>query len=670
MQRTLPLLLVFSFGFPMRHLGAGEPEMKIGVFDATAAGGQGACADGLIRGLNERAYKAEAIADLSRITLLQYDVVYLCDVQRMDEGSRGEIEEYVRDGGSVLQVWHHHILGQVGTGVLRISNKRRMVIQPGHPAVEGVKDFDASHKDHIVEKVGPAGTVLIKNDTGQPVAVAGKIGKGKVISAGLALGIPDGYTAQWPSGEEEKALKSFLAWLAPDVPRKERLAEFLKEARLVVTPPKRWSPAGLPAAFLVRVAPGEAGGRAQLECEGAEVVARQAVALTDGPEGRVEAFDLSVRTVRGEDRSTKHTVRARVGDKELVETVEVASVDGPPREKELRAVVLHVGQDRHPKAVMPELKELGINLVIMHMGGGTMALFSGSKVQPDVRDPLGPGGDWLAEAVKCAHESGIEIYPYLNNCIVQAKTESAKQLRQAGRLQVGLEGEEIEWFCPSQEVNLEHIEAGMVEIATKYAVDGVMYDFIRYPAGPEGCFCPKCRALFEKETGKAVSSWPKDVGKDGGRRGEWVEFRCRRISGLVKRTSTRIRSQAPNVKIGAAVFANWPQCRDEIGQDWVRWCKEGWLDLVCPMNYTPDSERFAELAAAHRAALPDGFPICQGIGIVTPPDWVAASKDPVALALQIALARKHGAVGWFGYRYVPKGTHNLLAPLKEWMGLN
>ena len=650
--------------------GAADGALKIGVFDQSANGGRGGQVDRLVKDLNRIGYEAEAIRDLRMLTLLQYDILYLSDMHspgRVHETWRKTLKQFVEDGGSVLQTWHHHILGEVGVGILRIYGSRRMIVQPGHPAVEGVKDFDAAYKDHIIERVGPNATVLLKNDQGRPVAVAGKIGKGKVISTGLPLGMPDGRRARLPRGEALKLLKSFLKWLAPDVPRGERLARALKTPQLMVVPPEVLAAAGFPALFEIRVGVGEAGQDVRVSCGEGEITAKPSIQAAAGPSGVIRRYDLVVRTEPGVCSEKECAVRAIVGDKVLEESIKVTSVYGTPPPNERRGVWLHVAAEKHPKIVMPELKRLGVNFAVLRIAGGTAAFFGGSKVQPDIQDPLAPEGDWLAESVRYAHENGIEMHPYVNNCVVEGRTspKTMKRLRDAGRLQVGPGGEPINWFCPSQEVNLKHMEEVMVEIATKYDADGVQYDFIRYP-NARGCFCPKCRALFEQETGKPVADWPKDVLKDGARHAEWVEFRCRRISALVERTSNRIHKEAPGVKISAAVFRNWPGCREENGQDWVRWCKEGWLDFVCPMNYTLDPKAFAERAAIHRKALPTDFPIVQGIGTKS---GAGGMKTPQELAVQIAIARQNGSAGFVCFCYTPKQTSALFAPLREWLGV-
>jgi len=335
----------------------------------------------------------------------------------------------------------------------------------------------------------------------------------------------------------------------------------------------------------------------------------------------------------------------------------------PPGER--RGVWLHVGMDRRPETVMPELKKIGINMAILRIAGGTAAFYA-SKVQPDVQDPLAEkGGDWLAEAVKYAHANGIELHAYVNNCIVEGRTseESLRRLREQGRLQKDPAGRTINWFCPSQPENVEAMTRPMVEIAANYDVDGIQFDFIRYP-GPRGCFCSKCRALFEKESGRPVAHWPDNVLEGGPRYNEYIEFRCERISRIVEHISRAVRRVNPKIKISAAVFRNWPECRVNNGQDWVRWCREGWLDFVCPMTYTTDAAEYERLVKIHRAALPDGFPVVEGIGIA---GSSGVMDDPGKVALHIILARKAGAAGFCGFCYRPGATRALFAPLTRWL---
>jgi len=356
---------------------------------------------------------------------------------------------------------------------------------------------------------------------------------------------------------------------------------------------------------------------------------------------------------------------AKSGDRVLEKEIVLRGLFAPAPPHERRGVWLHVGNDRRPEKVMPELRKLGINMAVRRIAGGTAAFYA-SKVQPDVQDPMAEeGGDWLASAVKNAHANGIELHAYVNNCVVEGRTSPAslRQLEEQGRLQKGPDGKTIPWFCPSRPENIEAITRPMVEIAGRYDVDGIEYDFIRYP-NIRGCYCAKCRALFEKETGAPVRVWPEDVLEGGKRHAAYTEFRCERISALVEHISTAVRRVNPTVKISAAVFADWPACRENVGQDWARWCREGWLDFVCPMTYTTDPELYRRLLDAHRRAVPPGFPVVEGIGIAS---GSGTMTDPGRVALHIVLARKAGAAGFCGFCYRPDATTLLLAPLVQWL---
>ena len=639
-------------------------DLKIAVFDQQTVGGQGAGVDGLLQGLRSQGYDVRRITDLQPTTLCVFDILYLSDMHspgNVHKDWRKSLKDYVEAGGSVLQTWHHHIFPEISVGVQRIFRSRPMRVRTGHPAVEGMADFDSRFGDHIIERVGPNGTVLIENENGQPVAVAGKLGNGKVISTGLALAIPSGRVSTAPRGDEATLLKGFLAWLRPDVAGEKRIEAIVKTPRLCVSPDRRLLAAGLDAVFHATAAY-TGSSEIRLECKGATVrVDRQRGQDVTVPGAVVRHFLVSVPTPAGIASQRSLVIRAQLDKTVLEETVRVNTVFAEPPEDEIRGVWLHVRSDRHPKAVMPELKRLGINMAVLRIAGGTAAFYA-SKVQPDVQDPLAPNGDWLAEAVRHAHANGIEMHPYLNNCVVTGRTspESLARLRGAGRLQEGPHGEPIDWFCPSQEANFEAMERPMVEIVSEYDVDGIQYDFIRYP-GSSGCFCEKCREGFEREIGQRVADWPDDC-IDGPRHAEWVEYRCGRISSLVQRISTRIREVNPKVKISAAVFHGWPDCREDVGQDWVRWCREGWLDFVCPMNYTLNPQRFAEQAAIHRKAVPEGFPIVQGIGIASGAGRMRTTEE---LAVQIILARQAEAAGFVGFAYQPSHTSELFTPLKD-----
>ena len=630
--------------------------MRIGLYDVTRAGGRGSAVGGIVRGLRQQGWRTEAFDDLSLMSLIQYDIVYLSDMHKpgpSPKDGHGNILAYVKAGGSILQTWHHHILAPVSTGVKRIYGKRGMIVKAGHAAVAGIQDFRAAYKDHIIEKVGPEGTVIIENEDGQPVAVAGGIGKGKVISTGLSLNLPR------VTPRELVLTAAFLNWLKPDVRRSERM-DVLREPQIVVSPEEALVPAGLPMAFRLMVGPVRGDETCRVLLDGSLLPL-----LPADPGSTLRKSDFLLTAPAGRDSESEHEIVAKFIDRTMSKRIRVTGVFASAPAREKRGVWLHVGENRHPSVVMPELRKLGINMAVLRIAGGTAAFYA-SKVQPDVQDPLAEeGGDWLAEAVKHAHANGIEMHPYVNNCVVEGRTskESLQRLREQGRLQESPDGNPIDWFCPSQPENLAAVARPMVEIAASYDVDGIQYDFIRYP-NSQGCFCAKCRALFEKENGKPVAQWPGDVLEGGARYNAYIEFRCERISAIVKHVSTEIRRVNPKARISAAVFRNWPECRVSNGQDWARWCREGWLDFVCPMTYTTDVAEYRSQIKVHREAVPAGFPIVEGLGIAS---GSGKMDDPGKAALHIVLARRAGAAGFCGFCYRPGDTTALFEPLTKWL---
>lgn len=108
--------------------------------------------------------------------------------------------------------------------------------------------------------------------------------------------------------------------------------------------------------------------------------------------------------------------------------------------------------------------------------------------------------------------------------------------------------------------------------------------------------------------------------------------------------SEKSRKLKPWVKVSAAVFGNWPRARVSIGQDAKLWVEEGYLDFVCPMNYTNDTAYFRRLVDAQVDAVGGQIPLYAGIGV-----W--RHQSVATFADQIAVARELGADGFVGFCY-------------------
>jgi len=267
-------------------------------------------------------------------------------------------------------------------------------------------------------------------------------------------------------------------------------------------------------------------------------------------------------------------------------------------------------------------------------------------------------GDQIAQCVAAAKGSGIEVHPWkVNWNLHNAPKEFVDRMRAAGRTQVGPKGEPIDWLCPSHPLNFQLERDTMLEVVRKYDVDGIHFDYIRYP-GPQGCYCNGCRERFEKSTGKPVKNWPEDV-ISGDRRQEYIEFRCEQINRLVKAVAEEAHRLKPGIKVSAAVFADYPRCRETVGQDWPKWVREGWVDFLCPMDYTSSDIRFENLVSNQLKLVEGRIPIYPGIG-VTASSSSLTSDHTVA---QISIARRLGAAGFTIFNYSAGLAQDLLPDL-------
>jgi uncharacterized lipoprotein YddW (UPF0748 family) len=139
---------------------------------------------------------------------------------------------------------------------------------------------------------------------------------------------------------------------------------------------------------------------------------------------------------------------------------------------------------------------------------------------------------------------------------------------------------------------------------------------------------------------------------------QWLEWRRENITAVVRSTSEQARSLRPGVKISAAVFRNWPTDRDGVGQDWKLWCERGWLDFVCPMDYTSSARQFENMVA-RQIGWAGRTPCYPGIGESASSSRLGAD----AVIEQILITRRHRTGGFVIFNYGVAEAQELLPRL-------
>jgi len=134
-----------------------------------------------------------------------------------------------------------------------------------------------------------------------------------------------------------------------------------------------------------------------------------------------------------------------------------------------------------------------------------------------------------------------------------------------------------------------------------------------------------------------VKDWPRDC-HSGERHDPYHDWRCKQITRLVEAVSREAKKLKPEIKISAAVFGAYPDCRENVGQDWVEWVKAGYLDFLCPMDYTQSAPNFIGLVQNQLRLVDGRIPVYPGIG--------AFRLTPDRVVGQIHHARSLGASGF------------------------
>jgi uncharacterized lipoprotein YddW (UPF0748 family) len=173
----------------------------------------------------------------------------------------------------------------------------------------------------------------------------------------------------------------------------------------------------------------------------------------------------------------------------------------------------------------------------------------------------------------------------------------------------------------------------MAEVAERYDVAGIHLDYIR--TGDNVCFCKSCAAKFKKIAGVDFkkSRWYQRESP------AWYQWRINNVTKIVSAVSAKCKKYKK--ELSAAVYHAHPYTMVTQSQDFPRWCREGYLDMVAPMTYTSDPEMMRYYTKNHVANMEGKTELWEGL--ITggrrskgKPDWVFE---------EARIAKKLGAQG-------------------------
>lgn len=190
-----------------------------------------------------------------------------------------------------------------------------------------------------------------------------------------------------------------------------------------------------------------------------------------------------------------------------------------------------------------------------------------------------PGYDPLAFAIEECHKRGMELHAW----IVSIPIGNARQVKLQGRNSVVQKNKKLcklhngTWYLdPGNPESGAYLSSIVREITTRYDIDGIHLDYIRYPE--QGERFPNRDTYRRYGNGKDMEQWRRD-----------------NITAIVRRIYTDVKSIKPWVKVSSSPIGKyrdtdrypsrgWNAYR-VVYQDAQQWLKEGIHDAIFPMMY-------------------------------------------------------------------------------------
>jgi uncharacterized lipoprotein YddW (UPF0748 family) len=344
-------------------------------------------------------------------------------------------------------------------------------------------------------------------------------------------------------------------------------------------------------------------------------------------------------------------------------------------------------------AMVAAAKAGGFNTLLVQIRGRGDAYFQhGLEPRPPSLDAQ-PAFDPLATTIERAHDAGLQVHAWVNVNLVAGANElpsarghivyrhpewlmvpralaadlaaiDPRSPEYIGRLARYVRGQpnDLEglYLSPVSAGSAEYTTAVVRDIATRYGVDGIHLDYIRYPRedfdfGRETLTA--FRASFGAELG-AAERRRYDARAAGGEPliytqafpERWRTFRAARLTALVTALRHTLKTVRPAAMLSVAVVPDAQEAATRRLQDWRHWLDRGLVDVVCPMAYTADAAVFAaQIAAARQVA--GVHPLWAGIGAYR------LTRDQIVDRVQSARRLGVGGIILFSYDSLADPAH-------------
>ncbi len=260
--------------------------------------------------------------------------------------------------------------------------------------------------------------------------------------------------------------------------------------------------------------------------------------------------------------------------------------------------------DAEVRAVVEKMKSLNINAVYLETwyNGRFIGYSDNELIAHSV-----PNGDYdaLDGFVRICHEYGIEVHAWVENFFIgtveaQELANMALASHFEGRWLKDRKGKNT-FFYTASNTNFiflnpfeEEVRTLLIdfyrEIITKYDVDGLHLDYIRFPELNYGSddfgYNENIVSAWQQENNTTVD--PATL-KNGSLHQSWIKFRQEIINSFVGEIYRMICDTDPDIWLSAAVYPGIPEIKNDIFQDCANWVENGYVDELFSMSYGEDN---------------------------------------------------------------------------------
>lgn len=260
-------------------------------------------------------------------------------------------------------------------------------------------------------------------------------------------------------------------------------------------------------------------------------------------------------------------------------------------------------------AIVAAAQQGGFNTLLVQVRGRGDAYFLNGLEPRPVSLTSQPSFDPLAETIAKAHARGLAVHAWINVNLVSGTnvpgdrahivyrhpewlmvprqiSDDVAALDPAGPEYLGrltryarTHAEEVEglYLSPATPGAVDYTVSVVRDIAQRYAVDGVHFDYLRYPNDDFD---------YSHET---LNAYRRSIGSDQPSAERWRHFRVERLTALLTELRGVVKRARPAADVSVDVDPDPVVASDRHLQDWNAWLNQGLLDVVCRQAHTADT---------------------------------------------------------------------------------